>query len=81
MAQNKHPNNYDASAGGQIFLTVGTGGATLHSLLEQAPFVVSQFEAHGSLDVEMTDDGTKLIGKFYNNSDGRILDQFSITKN
>lgn len=76
----KHPNNYDGDSSGQIFLTVGTGGRELHPLLEQAPYVVSQFGAHGFLDVEMTDGGKKLTGRFYENSDGKILDQFSITK-
>jgi hypothetical protein len=76
----KHSNNYSGILSGQIFLTVGTGGKELYPLLAQAPYVVGQFEAHGFLDVEVTDHGTKLTGKFYENSDGKILDQFSITK-
>ena len=65
---------------GQIFLTVGTAGKGEHGLLGKAPFVVKQFQGHGFFNVDIIDNGKKLVGSFYDNTDAKILDQFSITK-
>ena len=71
---------------GQIFLTVGTGGAGLHKLNgNQAPYTVTaQDEEHGFLNVDVTPNngGTTLVGTFYSNDDGtgQMTDQFTITK-
>jgi Calcineurin-like phosphoesterase len=71
---------------GQIYLTVGTGGAGLHKLNgNQAPYTVTaQDEEHGYLNVDVTtnDGGTTLVGTFYSNDDGvgEMTDQFTITK-
>ena len=71
---------------GQIYLTVGTGGAALHSLNgNKAPYIITaQDEVYGFLNVDVTanNGGTTLVGTFYSNDDGagQITDQFTITK-
>jgi hypothetical protein len=74
---------------GQIFLTVGTGGASLHNLNgNKAPYLITaQDEVYGFLNVDVTnnnnDETTTLVGTFYSNDDGasgEMTDQFTITK-
>ena len=73
---------------GQIYLTVGTGGASLHSLNgNQAPYIVTaQDDVYGflNLDVAVNNGGAAtLVGTFYSNNDGsggEMTDQFTITK-
>jgi hypothetical protein len=72
---------------GQIFLTVGTGGASLHSLNgNKAPYIITaQDEVYGFLNVDVTnnnnDGTTTFVGTFYsNNGGGEMTDQFAITK-
>jgi Calcineurin-like phosphoesterase len=71
---------------GQIYLTVGTGGASLHSLNgNKAPYIITaQDEVYGFLNVDVTginNNGgtTMLVGTFYSN-DGTVKDKFTITK-
>ena len=70
----------DSGSKGQVFLTVETGGKESYKLLSKAPFVVTQFLDHGFLNVDIVDNGKKLTGKFIGNTNGKILDQFSIIK-
>jgi hypothetical protein len=72
---------------GQIFLTVGTGGAFLQNLNgNKAPYLVTaQDKEFGFLNVDVTnnnnDGTTTLVGTFYsNNGGGEITDQFTIAK-
>jgi heme-degrading monooxygenase HmoA len=75
---------------GQIFLTVGTAGASLHSLNgNKAPYlIIAQDEVYGFLNVDVTTNNnggtTVLVGTFYSNDDdgasGEMTDQFTITK-
>ncbi len=72
---------------GQIYLTVGTGGAALHSLNgNKAPYIITaQDEVYGFLNVDVTanNGGTTLVGTFNTNDDGasgEMTDQFTITK-
>jgi hypothetical protein len=71
---------------GQIYLTVGTGGAALHSLNgNKAPYIITaQDEVYGFLNIDITanNGGTTLVGTFYSNDDGagEITDQFTISK-
>ena len=74
---------------GQIFLTIGTAGASLHSLNgNKAPYLITaQDEVYGFLNVDVTMDNnggtTVLVGTFYSNDDGasgEMTDQFTITK-
>jgi predicted MPP superfamily phosphohydrolase len=72
---------------GQIYLTVGTGGASLHSLNgNKAPYIITaQDDVYGFLNVDVTnnnnDGTTTFVGTFYsNNGGGEMTDQFAITK-
>jgi hypothetical protein len=66
---------------GQIFTTVGTGGAPdLHKFTTlPTRFTAIQFNAYGFLNIEVLHNGTILEGKFYENN-GTIRDHFTITK-
>jgi hypothetical protein len=70
---------------GQIFATVGTGGHSIHEFDGMNPYIVTQFEGYGFLDITITtaDDGggeKRLVGTFYDNDDGSIQDQFTVIK-
>jgi hypothetical protein len=71
---------------GQIFLTVGTGGAFLQNLNgNKAPYLVTaQDKEFGFLNADVTnnnnDGTTTLVGTFYSNNGGEITDQFTIAK-
>ena len=81
----ENTNNY-TNPEGQIFLTVGTGGAGLHPLNgNKAPYLITaQDGEHGFLNVDVAGSNnngvtTTLVGTFYSN-DGTIKDKFTITK-
>jgi hypothetical protein len=71
---------------GQIFVTVGTGGHSIHGFEEKRAYIVTQYEGYGFLDITITtaDDGDggekRLVGTFYENDDGSIVDQFTVIK-
>ena len=66
---------------GQIFITVGTGGQSIFEFTDRKPYVVSQFdEGFGFLDITIRDGGKRLVGTFYENDDGSIVDQFTVIK-
>jgi hypothetical protein len=70
---------------GQIFVTVGTGGYSIHAFKVKNPYIVTQFEGYGFLDIRIittTNDGggERLVGKFYDNDARRVLDQFMVIK-
>jgi Calcineurin-like phosphoesterase len=71
---------------GQIFVTVGTGGHSIYPFHGKNPYIVTQFEGYGFLDIRITtttnDGGEKrLVGTFYANDDGgEIQDQFTVIK-
>jgi hypothetical protein len=52
----------------------------LYSLNGKASFNVDQFEEYGFLNLEISNDGKILNGKFHSDQGGSIKDQFSITK-
>jgi len=72
-------NDYKDPAG-EIYLIVGTAGKSLYSLNDQASFIIDQFEEYGFLNLEISNDGKILNGKFYSDKGGSIKDQFTITK-
>ena len=89
----KHPietstnkTTYTDTDDGQIFATVGTGGAKLYPFKDQKDgkrqnnYFVKQYVGFGILNVDITNNGKTLIGKFYANNNGTIIDQFTITK-
>jgi hypothetical protein len=70
------------SVDGLVIATVGTGGAKPTNAHVANELVAVQYEnLFGFLNVDVSADGTKLVGTFYDNSgDGEIKDQFTITK-
>jgi hypothetical protein len=66
---------------GTIFAVVGTAGAIPYALLGGSPFIVTRFQKFGFLNFDLVDNGTKLIGSFYDSRDGSIKDHFTIIKN
>jgi hypothetical protein len=74
-----HTNNY-SNPEGQIFVTVGTGGAGSYEFLAKEPYMVRQYTGHGFLNVDVKDNGQTFNAIFYSNYEV-IKDQFSITKN
>jgi Calcineurin-like phosphoesterase len=64
----------------EIFATVGTGGINFHALSGKASFVkYQQDDKFGALNIIITNNGYKLVGKYYSNG-GSKLDEFSIAK-
>ena len=74
-----HTNNY-SNLEGQIFVIVGTGGATSYYFVEKEPYMVTQYVGSGFLNIDVTHNGQTFNVTFYSNSEG-IKDQFSIRKN
>ena len=67
---------------GQIFMIVGTGGANdIHEFTAppSAHYTAAQFNAYGFFNIDVLENGTKLVGGFYDN-DGTLKDRFSISK-
>ncbi len=72
--------NYYNDPAGEIYAIVGTAGRSLYNLNGKASFNVNQFEEYGFLNLEMSDDGKTITGKFYSAKDGSVIDQFGIAK-
>ena len=65
---------------GPIFVTVGTGGQSLHSLNERPSYIASEYDkGYGILKIDMIQSRKTLDARFYAN-DGSIKDLFTITK-
>ena len=66
---------------GEIYVTAGTGGESLYDFKNKADFIATQYKGYGFFNVDISSDGTKLIGTFYANEDiGSVKDTFTITK-
>jgi hypothetical protein len=76
---NKNSYNYDINFHGTIFATVGTGGGELHNFEIKVPYIVTQHRGFGFLNLELTNNGTRLNCTFYAN-DGTLPDHFTIDK-
>ena len=75
-----NPDTY-AEGNGAIYAIVGTGGVNFHALSGKAAFTSSQQDDFfGQLDIQSTNNGNTLQGKFYRNGNNDVLDSFSITK-
>ena len=46
-------------------MVTGTSGADQHNFTGQAPFMEKQFKRFGFLDVQVIDNGTRMICTFY----------------
>jgi predicted phosphodiesterase len=77
---------YTDTDGGQIFTTVGTGGEDLYPFKDQKDgkrqnnYFVKHYIGFGILNVDITNNGKTLTGKFYADNNGTIIDQFTIKK-
>lgn len=76
-----HNHNMYMNPKGTIFMTVGTAGAEQYNFTARAPFIATQFESFGFLDIKMADNGTKMICTFYDDRDGNEKDRFTIIQN
>jgi hypothetical protein len=78
---NKDSNSYH-SPKGEIFLTVGTGGRSLHQFLVNKPtYVITEEDTkHGFLSLKFTNNGTSVMGTFYTNESINPEDDFTIEK-
>ena len=65
---NRNTENYTNIENGQIFITLGTGGAEFYNFTAQAPFIVKQLLLHGFLNMDVANNGSKLWITFYENT-------------
>ena len=66
---------------GEVYVIAGTGGEDLYDLKSKADFIATQYKGFGFLNVDVSSDGTKLVGTFYaNENGGSVKDTFTITK-
>src|SRR5215212_3073924 len=81
IVTSKDLSNY-RSTDGLVVATVGTGGVFSTRLYGPSELTaVQKTDLFGFLNVDVSSDGTTLIGTFYdNNGGGEIIDQFTITK-
>jgi hypothetical protein len=77
---NNHLDTY-VNPNGRIFMTMGTAGAEQYRFAGQAPYIVKQFERFGFLNINIVNNGTRMVGTFYDNQDGNGKDSFTIIKN
>ena len=75
---NPSQSDYLNKDNGIIFLTVGTAGDELDPVKERPNFYVHQESKFGFLEIEIKNNGKKLIGQFHTN-DGEIADQFTLS--
>ena len=80
ITKDSNNRNTSTTSEGPIFVTVGTGGATLFNLTGKAPYMAAQHVGYGFLNVDVINNGKTLSAKFYENVDGIVKDQFTITK-
>ena len=76
----KETEKYTHDPKGPIFITVGTGGEDLYNITGQAPYVITQFQRHGFLNIDIVENGKNLNGIFYENRGNTGKDQFKIIK-
>jgi predicted phosphodiesterase len=69
-----------SSPNGMFQIIIGTGGIDLDPLSNQEPYMVFQQDSsYGFLNIDVTNQGNTLIGKYYT-IDGDVLDEFKIIK-
>jgi hypothetical protein len=80
IVTNKDSSNYP-SIDGLVIATVGTGGKSSCQYVHMDPKLAPiQYEnLFGFLNVDVSSDGRKLVGTFYDNDGAEIKDQFTIT--
>lgn len=73
-------NSVYVNPNGTIFMIVGTAGADQYKLMGKAPYIATQFQKYGFVNIDVVDNGTRLIGTFYDSLDGKAKDNFTIIK-
>jgi 3',5'-cyclic AMP phosphodiesterase CpdA len=75
-------NNTFQNPTGEIFLTVGTGGHSLHQFVgDKPPYIAaSQDTQYGFLNLKFTNNGTSVTGTFYSNDKTEPVDEFTVIK-
>ncbi len=71
---------YYEDPNGQIYVTVGTGGAKLYGFSGKAEYIVTQYGGFGFLDISITNNGRNLTGTFYSTTEKSIKDSFTLLK-
>ncbi len=80
LITDKNATNFHHKSGGPIFITVGTAGKDLYNFTGRAPYIVTQFDRNGFLNIDITNNGTNLTGTFIENRNGGVEDHFTIIK-
>jgi hypothetical protein len=66
---------------GLVIATVGTAGAKTTDTHLSSELTAAQYAGlFGFLNVDVSSDGKTLVGTFYDNADGKIIDRFTIIK-
>lgn len=73
-------NSVYVNPNGTIFMIVGTAGADQYKLMGKAPYTATQFQKYGFVNIDVADNGTRLIGTFYDSLDEKAKDNFTIIK-
>jgi hypothetical protein len=73
---------YNDHTGGTIYAIVGTGGESFYPLNGTKPYMATQFERFGFLNIDISNGNphTKLTGTFFDNRGNEIKDNFTIEK-
>ena len=74
---NNSQSDYLDKDNGIIFLTVGTAGDELDPVKERPNFYVLQESKFGFLEIEVKNDGKRLVGQFHTNG-GKVVDRFTL---
>ncbi len=74
--------DYNDHTGGTIFAIVGTGGESFYPLDGTAPYMATQLDRFGFLNIDISNGNphTKLTGTFFDNRGNEIKDHFTIEK-
>jgi hypothetical protein len=64
---------------GEIYLTIGTGGASLYSFYDTKSYSIKQIVEYGFINIDVRNNGSTLIIKFYD-TNYNSKDEFTITK-
>ena len=81
IVTSKDSSNYP-SIDGLVIATIGTGGKSSCQYVHMDPKLspIQHEDLFGFLNVDVSSDGRKLVGTFYDNDGGEINDRFTITK-
>lgn len=81
VIENTNNNTYQKPTG-EMFLIVGTGGESLHPFIGYKPpyIAAGQDTLYGFLNLEFTNNGSSVTGRFYPNDKPNPVDEFTVIK-